>query len=70
VGATERPTFKNTKVYLHIIPRLDIARTTLQCRDSLWVWFFGDNAGDNAGLELDYLPGGQPTAIAPGGLAQ
>jgi hypothetical protein len=58
VGAKERPTFKNTQVRLNIIPRLDQSRRTLACRDKLWVWFFGDNPGTNAGLDLDHLPGG------------
>lgn len=57
-GAMERPSFRNTMVRLNIIPRLDQSRTTLECRDTLWVWFFGDNPGSEAGVELDYLPGG------------
>lgn len=60
LGAVERPTFRNTRVVLNIVPRLDLSRETIRCRDSLWVWFFGDNPGDYAGVELDYLPGGQP----------
>jgi hypothetical protein len=64
VGAMERPKFINTEVRLNIIPRLDQSRTTLACRDKLWVWFFGDNPGANAGLELDYLPGGPAVPVA------
>lgn len=57
-GAMERPRFRNTMVRLNIIPRLNQSQATLECRDKLWVWFFGDNPGPNAGVELDYLPGG------------
>jgi hypothetical protein len=66
-GAMERPRFRNTMVRLNIIPRLDQSKTTLECRDKLWVWFFGDNPGPDAGLELDYLPGGpavQPRIVS------
>ena len=59
-GAKERPEFHNTKVYLHLIPRLRQSAEALKCRDTLWVWFFGDNEGAGAGLEPDYLPGGEP----------
>ena len=57
-GAKERPDFKNTKVVLNLIPRLNQGQGTLQCRDQLWTWFFGDNSGAQAGLSFDYLPGG------------
>lgn len=57
-GAVERPKFKNTFVGLHIIPRLGVSSSTLRCRDSLWVWFFGDDAGPQAGLDRRDLPGG------------
>jgi hypothetical protein len=57
-GAMERPKFRETAVYLHIIPRQDIARSTLKCRDHVWAWFFGDNEGGYATTETDYLPGG------------
>ena len=56
-GAVERPRFHDTYVELNIIPRTDVARTTLRCRDQLWPWFFGDNEGSRAGLNVDYLPG-------------
>jgi len=56
-GAQERPKFTNTSVYLHVIPRMDLPRPSLQCRDKLWLWFFGDNEGSGAKAEFDYLPG-------------
>lgn len=59
-GAVERPSFKNTRVVLNLIPRLGLAASTLKCRDTLWVWFFGDSEGRGAGLEINYLPGGTP----------
>jgi hypothetical protein len=59
IGTKERPQFRNTMVRLNIIPRFDQARIALECRDKLWVWFFGDDPGSHAGLDLDYLPGGQ-----------
>ncbi len=46
IGAVERPTFKNTLVYMHIIPRNNISRETIKCRDLFWIWFFGDIQGD------------------------
>jgi hypothetical protein len=65
-GAVERPEFKNTEVKLNIIPRLDLPRTTLKCRDQLWPWFFGSNTGAAASLSVDYLPGGAPMNAQPG----
>ena len=59
-GAKERPAFHSTKVYLNLIPRLRQTAETLKCRDTLWTWFFGDNDGPGAGLEMNYLPGGEP----------
>ena len=58
VGTKERPEFKNTMVRLNIIPRIGQSPIALECRDSLWLWFFGDNPGAQAGVNLDYLPGG------------
>lgn len=58
VGAMQRPKFRNTMVKLSVIPRLNVSQTTLECRDKLWLWFFGDNSGSHAGMEVDYLPGG------------
>jgi hypothetical protein len=57
-GAQERPQFKNATVLLNMIPRLEQSQETLKCRGQLWAWFFGDNSGSQAGLSLDYLPGG------------
>lgn len=57
-GAVERPKFKNTRVLLHVIPRFDLARESVQCRDYFWNWFFGDNEGALASVEVDPLPGG------------
>jgi hypothetical protein len=57
LGAVERPTFVNTRVVLNLIPRSTHNATALECRDSLWVWFFGDNKGSDAAVILDYLPG-------------
>lgn len=59
-GARERPSFKNTRVYLNVIPRLDYPASVWRCRDTLWPWFFGDDSGPNAGLETSFLPGGPP----------
>ena len=58
LGGVERPSFVNTKVVLNLIPRATRTPTALGCRDSLWVWFFGDDKGPDAGVRLDYLPGG------------
>lgn len=67
-GAMERPEFTNTAVILNFIPRFDQSKETLKCRDQLWAWFFGNNSGDNAGLTVDYLPGGPAMSMAaPGG---
>jgi hypothetical protein len=57
LGGVERPSFVNTKVILNLIPRSTRTPTALECRDSLWVWFFGDDSGPDAGVTLDYLPG-------------
>jgi hypothetical protein len=56
-GALERPKFRNTSVSLNMIPRTDVAKSTLKCRDQVWEWFFGDNEGSRASFEVDYLPG-------------
>jgi hypothetical protein len=55
-GAMERPHFRNTHVFLNIIPRTDLPRSmTTACRDKFWMWFFGDNVGGS--LTPDFLPG-------------
>lgn len=56
-GAQERPKFSQTSVVLNMIPRLDISKATLKCRDEVWGWFFGDSEGKDSRLDLDYLPG-------------
>jgi hypothetical protein len=56
-GAQERPEFSQTRVVLNMVPRVDIAKSTLKCRDTVWTWFFGDNEGRSASLDIDYLPG-------------
>jgi hypothetical protein len=56
-GAEERPKFHNTAVHLNMVPRSDISRPTLKCRDQVWSWFFGDNEGSQASTDVDYLPG-------------
>lgn len=60
IGAVERPQFKNVDVRMHIIPRTNISKSALQCRDRFWMWFFGDNQGTckkNSCLSPDHLPG-------------
>jgi len=56
-GAQERPKFASTAVYLNVVPRIDLPKASLKCRDQLWPWFFGDNEGAGAKTEIDYLPG-------------
>ena len=57
-GATvARPTFSNTEIQLHIIPRAQISPSVGKCRDGFWAWFFTDNEGKTAGLDQYYLPG-------------
>ncbi|MEI6335209.1 MAG: hypothetical protein WCS87_11650 [Methylococcaceae bacterium] len=67
-GALERPELKNTSVSLNIIPRLDLTKGSLICRDKLWTWFFGNNEGPQAGVSLDYLPGGVSMGSTVSGL--
>jgi hypothetical protein len=57
-GAIERPTFQNTAVELHVIPREGIGAETVKCRDGFWAWFFGNDDGADAGLTMKMLPGG------------
>lgn len=66
-GAMERPEFKNTSVALNLVPRLDQPKMTIKCRDTLWVWFFGNNSGSQASLKVDYLPGGPAVTNSPSG---
>jgi len=55
-GGLEQPEFLNTHVYLHLIPRQDIAGQTLNCRDKYWRWLLANTSGTNAGLSIKYLP--------------
>lgn len=57
-GAMERPAFRNTAVFLNIVPREGLGHAVVQCRDGFWTWFFGDNSGRHAGLQTTFLPGG------------
>lgn len=56
-GALERPSFNNVHIELNVIPRRDLGKETLQCRNLFWNWFLGDNKGQSAGVEPQYLPG-------------
>jgi hypothetical protein len=57
-GSIERPTFRNTSVELHLIPREGFDPAVVQCRMRFWTWFFGNNEGSGAGVEFLPLPGG------------
>lgn len=60
LGAVERPTFRNADVRMNIIPRHNLSRAAIQCRDKFWPWFFGDNQGSckrQSCLTPDFLPG-------------
>lgn len=60
LGAVERPTFRNVDVRMNVIPRRNISKAALQCRDKFWPWFFGDNQGSckrQSCLTPDFLPG-------------
>jgi hypothetical protein len=70
LGSVERPTFRNADIRRNIIPRHNASKSTLQCVQKFWPWFFGDNQGsckrkvcdaqgkcDVVCLDLDYLPG-------------
>ena len=65
VGARERPMFRNTHVYLNVIPRLDYPAVVSRCRDAFWPWFFGDDSGPNAGVDVAFLPGGSDPPPRP-----
>lgn len=56
-ASVARPTFSGVDVQLHIIPRAEIDTMTGKSRDMFWKWFFTDNNGSSAGLDLSYLPG-------------
>lgn len=60
LGAVERPTFRNVDIRMNIIPRRNVAKSSLQCRDRFWPWFFGDSQGSckrPSCLTPDFLPG-------------
>lgn len=60
LGAVERPTFRNVDVRMNVIPRRNVSKATIQCRDRFWPWFFGDNQGSckrQSCLIPDFLPG-------------
>ena len=59
LGGVQRPTFINTFVYLHIIPRTQLSEQLVKNRNGFWIWFFGDMRGDRQsyGLERHDLPG-------------
>lgn len=60
VGSVERPSFANTDIRMNFIPRHNITRSVLQCRDKFWIWFFGDMKGSCKNpvcLTPDDLPG-------------
>jgi hypothetical protein len=56
-GAMERPKFKNLRIDLNLIPRLNISPESVRCRAQFWNWFFGDNEGEAATLTFEELPG-------------
>lgn len=56
-GKMHRPSFMNTYVGLHVIPRSNINVGNVRCRDGFWAWFFGDNVGGGATVERFDLPG-------------
>lgn len=57
-GSMERPTFRNVTVDMHIIPRANVSKSSLQCRTIFWNWFFGDlTCSKDICLNSDYLPG-------------
>ncbi|NNG81416.1 hypothetical protein [Acinetobacter sp. ANC 5378] len=59
LGGIQRPTFINTFVHLHIIPRAQLTEQLVKNRDGFWIWFLGDMRGDRQsyGLERHDLPG-------------
>lgn len=59
IGSVERPSFDNADIRMNTIPRHNITRAVLECRDKFWNWFFGDtkNTNKKSGLIRDNLPG-------------
>jgi hypothetical protein len=65
-GSSQRPTFNNTIVELHIIPRPKMSETEVACRDKFWLWFFGDMRGEPEKVRLirNDLPGSYGAIIS------
>jgi hypothetical protein len=63
-GSSQRPTFNNTVVELHIIPRPKMTEQEVQCRDKFWLWFLGDMRGENYGVQRLDLPGSYGAVIS------
>ncbi len=65
-GSSQRPTFNNTIVELHIIPRPKMSETEVACRDKFWLWFFGDMRGEPEKIRLirNDLPGSYGAIIS------
>ena len=60
LGAEQRPSFQNADIRMNVIPRHNLAKHALQCRDEskFWQWFFGDNkCKRETCLTRDFLPG-------------
>lgn len=55
-GGMEQAEFLNTHVYLHLVPRQDIAARSLNCRDKYWRWLLANTSGTGAGVSIEYLP--------------
>ena len=64
-GALERPSFRNTRIVVNLVPRFGYGVETLRCRDQFWPWFFGDSQGEQASVTFDYLPGGRLAGAKP-----
>ncbi len=62
-GSSQRPTFNNTIVELHIIPRPKMTEQEVQCRDKFWLWFLGDMRGQDYGVQRLDLPGSYGAVI-------
>lgn len=62
-GSSQRPTFNNTVVELHIIPRPKMTESEVQCRDKFWLWFLGDMRGQDYGVQRLDLPGSYGAVI-------
>ncbi len=63
-GSSQRPTFNNTVVELHIIPRPKMTELEVQCRDKFWLWFLGDMRGQDYGVQRLDLPGSYGVVVS------